>query len=433
MDLTTWAIIVGLLLILMALSGSLIKRLPLSLALIYLIAGYEIGPAGLDILDVQPFLNTQLLEKLAEITLLITLFSAGLKLRLPLNDRRWLISIKLAGIGMLISILLLTLLCYMLGFSLGVSLLIAAILAPTDPALASSVQVEHAGDKDLVRFCLTGESGMNDAIAFPFVILALELIKLEYHQIDFAHWFLTEMFWVIPGGIVLGSGLGAMTGRAVLYLRTQQKEAVGLDEFLVLGLIALSYGLALALNVSGFLSVFCAGLAFCRTKREQPTLLPSYELEKLAELATDEQHARPLVMMAVRGFNEQLERIAEVTIVLIIGAIFTFSEVSKESLLISAIFFLLIRPLAVNVSLIGFPVSPVQRRLVCWFGIRGVGSIFYLFYAANNGLSEELLNLIFSNVMTVIALSIVLHGVSVTPLMNHYRRWKGGRISATSR
>lgn len=421
-QLAIWALLIGLLLIGMAFSNSRLKRLPLSGAMIYLLVGYALGSAGLQLFDPNPYHNAPLLERLAEIALLVSLFSAGLKLRLPFADLRWRLSLRLALVTMLITIGLVAGLGLLLGLPLGAAILLGAILAPTDPVLASDVQVDDARDSDKLRFSLTGESGLNDGSAFPFVVLGLGLLH-AHTSINFWQWVIRDVAWSIGAGVLIGAASGALIGRLVLYLRTEQKEAVGLDEFLVLGLIGIAYGGALLLHASTFLSVFAAALALTRTPRlnTRSPRLPAYELEKLAELATTPQHAGPLMMRAVMGFNEQLERIAEVAIVILVGALIPFIIVDWQVVIIVAALVLVIRPIAVLLGLIDMRIDRSQRFLISWFGVRGIGSIYYLLYAINHSLPIPLLSFLISVTLGAVATSIVAHGISVTPLMTLYR------------
>ncbi|MDB6060811.1 MAG: Na+/H+ antiporter [Verrucomicrobiaceae bacterium] len=416
-----WALLIGVLLVVMAFSNSLVKRMPLSGAMIYLVVGYAISHGGMQLFSPNPYEHSLILERIAEIALLISLFSAGLKLRLPLSDPRWRLSLRLAIPSMLVTIALIAGIGVLLRLNIGAAILLGAILAPTDPVLASDVQVENVRDGDKLRFSLTGESGLNDGSAFPFVVLGLGLLQPQA-GINIWYWFAVDFVWSIGIGLCVGAACGAVVGRLVMYLRTEQKEAVGLDEFLVLGLIALAYGGALLLNASTFLAVFAAALAMTRATRlgEQSPRLPSYELEKLEELATNPEHAGPLMMRAVLGFNEQLERIAEVTVVILVGALIPFIDLNRHVLILIPALILIIRPLAVTLGLAGAGIDRSQHRLICWFGVRGIGSIYYLLFAINHNLPGELLTLFVSVTLAVVATSIVVHGISVKPLMQIY-------------
>ena len=129
-------------------------------------------------------------------------------------------------------------------------------------------------------------------------------------------------------------------------------------------------------------------------------------------------------MQALRGFNEHLERIGEVAVVLVVGAMLAFTSFNLNAILFVLLFFIVIRPIATWLALIGANVSGDQRSLISWFGIRGIGSIYYLMYAINHGLPNSLAEFIIAITLTTVTASIVLHGISVTPLMSLYARRK---------
>jgi NhaP-type Na+/H+ or K+/H+ antiporter len=428
MSFAIWALVIGVLLILMALSSSLLKRLPVSTGMLYLAAGYGLGPAEWGLMAPHPLEDSVSLERMAEITVLISLFATGLKLGLPLSHSHWRLPVRLAFVSMALTVALIaTVGMFGFGLSIGAAVLLGAILAPTDPVLASDVQVEDVHDRDRLRFSLTGEGSLNDGAAFPFVMLGLGLLGL--HDLGAAgwRWFAVDLCWAIAGGLLIGGALGALIGKLVVYLRTRHKEAVGLDEFLAMGLIALTYGVAQLSHAYGFLAVFAAGLALQRVKTPSAAnSLPILDAVSLQdrqageELATDTDHASAYMRQAVQGFNEQLERIAELTTVLAVGAMLPTIQVPAGAGWFLPVLFLVLRPVSVELGLLGSPVSHKQRALISWFGIRGIGSIYYLMYAVNHGLPRSLAESFIAITLTTVAVSIVLHGLSVTPLMRRY-------------
>lgn len=436
MSFAIWAVIVGTLLTTMALSSTLLKRLPLSTGMLYLAAGAVLGPAGWALMSPDPIKYSLILERMAEVAVLVSLFAAGLKLGVPLKDKRWFLPLRLAFISMTFTIAMITLvMVFGFGLSVGAAIMLAAILAPTDPVLASDVQVENGNDRDRLRFSLTGEGALNDGAAFPFVMLGLGLLGLHDLGVGGWRWVAVDVVWAIFGGLLLGAALGKLIGKLVVYLRSRHKESIGLDEFLLLGLIALSYGISILCHAYGFLAVFAAGLALQHVKEQEPAknsvepmalpvVLESQEAHEA--LATDPEHASAYMMQAVRGFNEQLEHIGEVAVVLVVGAMLAFTSFNLNAILFALLFFMVIRPIATWLGLIGADVSGDQRRLISWFGIRGIGSIYYLMYAINRGLPNSLAEFIIAITLTTVAASIVLHGISVTPLMSLYARRKKG-------
>ena len=420
----------------MALSGTLLKRLPLTTALLYLLVGAALGPWGAGLIRLHPVHSSALFERAAEFAVIVSLFTAGLKLRLPLSDRGWWLPVRLASASMVITVGLIAAAGVLLaGLPLGAAVLLGAVLAPTDPVLASDVQVAHPTDRDRLRFGLTGEAGLNDGTAFPFVLLGLGLLGLHDLGTLGWKWFAVDVAWAVAGGLGVGLAAGTLVARLVLYLRRTHKEAVGLDEFLSLGLLALAYGVAVLLHAYGFLAAFAAGVALRRVESrhsdesgrgEAPpdvtgaAAATSGEGEGDAEVATDAERAPAYMAKAVLGFNEQLERLCEVAIVLLIGGSLTAAAFTRETLWFVPLVFLVIRPLAVVLGLLGSRTDGAQRALIAWFGVRGVGSVYYLGYALQHGVDGEFAERLAGLTFATVAASVVLHGVSVTPLMKWY-------------
>jgi sodium/hydrogen antiporter len=422
-------IVVGAVLIVMALSGSVLKRLPLSTSMLYLAAGILIGPHALNLINFDPIAEAAIVERITEVAVIVSLFTAGLKLRVPLRDPLWRLPVVLASWSMALTVGLIALVgVAALELPLGAAILLGAVLAPTDPVLASDVQVTGPRDRDRLRFTLTGEAGLNDGTAFPFVMLGLGLLGLHETGEGGWRWFVVDILWAIPGGLLVGALLGTATGRLILFLRREHKEAVGLDDFLALGLIACSYGLALLLHTYGFLAVFAAGLALRKIEvstvgHEQAPdeVVAAATAEGRGEaIATDPETAPAYMMQAVLGFTEQLERIGEVAVVLLVGIMISVTVIPSDVLWFVPLLLLVIRPAAAAMGMIGSTTTPLQRAFIAWFGIRGFGSIYYLMYAIVHGVSDEIARLLMGTTLAVVATSVVVHGVSVTPLMRRY-------------
>jgi NhaP-type Na+/H+ or K+/H+ antiporter len=433
LEFALWSVIVGLLLVLMALAGSVLRRLPVSTAMLYLLVGLAVSPFGLQLVAPDALADAHILERIAEVAVLLSLFTAGLKLSPGLRDRRWALPVRLAVNSMLVTVGLIALAAWLfLDLPPGACILLGAILAPTDPVLASEVQLQDPGDQDRLRFALTGEGGLNDGSAFPFVMLGLGLLGLHDLGAWGWRWVVQDVLWATAAGLGVGWLLGIVIGRLVLHLRREHKEAVGLDDFLALGLIALSYGCALLLHAYGFLAVFAAGVAMRRLERRQgggEASLPAVEQalvdpdRSVAEnVAVDPKHAPAFMARAVLAFNEQAEHIGEVAAVIAIGTLLWAVAWDAAAWWFVPLLLLGIRPLAVRVGLGGARVLRGQRWLIGWFGIRGVGSLYYLMYAINHGLPASLADRMVALTLTVVVASIVVHGVSVTPLMGAYER-----------
>jgi NhaP-type Na+/H+ or K+/H+ antiporter len=332
---------------------------------------------------------------------------------------------------MLVTIALLTLLgIFALGLPVGAALVLGATLAPTDAVLASDVQVENVSDRDRVRFGLTGEAGLNDGVALPLFLLGLGLLGLHELGPNGWRWFAVDFIWGIMAGIASGWLLGFLIGHLVVYLRQVHHEAVGLEEFIALGLIALSYGVALLCQSDAFLAVFTAGVALrhiehrASGEKRPEQVVGTIHVGRELEIAIDPQKAPAYMAHAVLSFNDQLERIAEVGVVLLVGGMLSMGYISPEAIMVAPMLFLVIRPVAVMLGLAGSRAPVVQRNLMAWFGIRGIGSIYYVLAAVEYGLPKDLAHRSIALILTLVAISIIIHGISATPLMDLYRRWR---------
>ena len=212
----SWFVAGGLLLTIMALAGSVLKRLPLSASILYLGVGVLIGPLGLGMLTINPLgeEDIEIIERLAEIAVILSLFAAGLKMRVPFNDARWRMPLLLAFVSMTLTVAMITGVgVFLLGLPLGGAVLLGAVLAPTDPVLAADVQVDRPKDNEQLRFALTGEAGFNDGTAFPFVMLGLGLLGLHELGAYGWRWWVVDVLWAIPGGLAIGALLESPTTR----------------------------------------------------------------------------------------------------------------------------------------------------------------------------------------------------------------------------
>lgn len=424
MEFAQWCLLIGALLVLVVLVEPRVRRLPISTAMIYLGLGWLFAAVGW--LALSPLSNPALWERISEVAVIISLFCAGLKLRSPLYSKLWRLPVALAFGSMTITVGLITLVAVALfDIPWWAAVILGAVLAPTDPVLASEVQVTHAQDTDQVRFTLTGEAGFNDGTAFPFLMLGLGLHGEHELGAYGWRWVAIDVVWAIFGGLAIGAILGIAVGRFVIYLRQKHQEAVGLDDFLALGLIAFAYGGALTAHTYGFLAVFAAGVALRAVERHlTPGEAPEEvnAVAKVEEVVTDHPEKTPAHMAeAVLRFNEQLEHIGELALVLIIGAMIQVQEVPLKALVFAVLIFGLIRPLAVAPFAYLAGMKPVQIAMVSWFGVRGIGSIYYLFHAVGKGVPADLAELLTTVTLWVIGLSIIVHGISVTPLMSWYQ------------
>lgn len=399
-------LVIGMLLLGVTLGSSWITRLPLSYALIYLIAGILLGPYGVGIIDLQP--DAEFLEHLTELVVIVSLFACGIKMNRPLNFVAWHSTVRLIGLLMPLSIAAIAVLVHFaLGLNWGAAILLGAILAPTDPVLASEVQLNHTDDINELRFGLTSEGGLNDALAFPFVYFGLYwLTKDSNWQTWFKSWVAIDLIWAIAAGIAGG----VLVARTINHLSTHFRKLNGIEreveDLIALATILLTYGLTELVNGYGFLAVFVAGV-FVRRSRS---------------VETEYKHSQ-------LHFIGLLEQLLEVGTILLLGALLRLEPMLAylgPSLLVAVALIFVIRPVATWISTIGDNLRPTTRLLFGWFGIRGVGSLYYLFYAISSGIAPEVAAPLSWITFFTITFSMLVHGVSATPLMNWYENRFGG-------
>jgi len=430
---STWCLIIGVLLILIGLSDTWRRRLPVSTSVLYLVAGYLLGPQGFGFIQIGLPNDAGLVEMMAEIALLISLFAVGLRLRVRLSDRMWLAPVLMATLAMVLTIAAMVGVGIALGLTLGAALLLASILAPTDPVLASDLQVDNIKDRDQLRFSLTGEGGLNDGAAFPFLMLALGVLGLHELGPLGSRWWSVDVAWATLGGLALGWALGLAFSRAVVYLRHEREQAFGMESFLTLGLIALTYGLALSIATYGFLAVFAAGLAVRHIEhRHDLNRSPGADKtiaarDKGVAAAATPALTSAYMAKAVLDFALDLEKLAELTVMLVVGALLTSQAFTGTSLIVALTLIFVARPIAIYLAPIGTLLTPTQRRLAAWFGIRGIGSVYYLAFAITHGPTMNEMRIITDAVLVTIVVSVLLHGSSATPIMELYRTRRASR------
>lgn len=432
----------GALLLLMALSSVYIRRLPVTTSLVYLLIGVAVGPAGLGWLAIDLTSEATWFERLTEIAVIASLFVSGLTLRLPLWHAAWRAPIRLAGPAMLLTIVGVAAVLHLaLGWSPAVAVLTAAALAPTDPVLAGEVAVSEAADEDRMRYGLSGEAGLNDGMAFPFVVFGLWWLNAGALGEWVWGWTLSRLLWAVPAGLLVGYGCGFLIGRLGIALRQREQDIHAPSDFLCLALIALSYTGAESIQGWGFLSVFAAGVGMRHAERRIVQENPHPEVARPpGEPAQDHPPAEDLVprqptesdletpavaagMLVSESliFGDTLERLLEVVLVVLVGVLLP-AHASVAGAVVAGLLFFVVRPLAVSAALLGSGLSRMHRLMLCWFGIRGIGSLYYLSYALTHGLSGDQARDAIGVVVTVAAASIVLHGMTAQPLVARYER-----------
>jgi sodium/hydrogen antiporter len=385
----------------------LLKELPLSLPIICVGIGYGLFLLPLPGAKPLPMEYPELTERATELVVIIALMGAGLKLDRPFGWGRWVPTWRLLGPTMILSIIGIAALAHMvLGFDLPSSILIGAVLAPTDPVLASDVQVgpPNSGhdEEDEVRFALTSEAGLNDGLAFPFVNLAIALAGLVSLSDTawIADWVLVDVLWKLGAGVAVGWVCGRVLGWLIFRIPNRAKLSRTGDGFVALGVTCLTYGLTEMAHGYGFLAVFVAALSLRAVERHH------------------DYHER------LHDFIEQSERLVMMVLLVLFGGAIAsglFAPLDWNAVLFAVGALLIVRPLAGWIGLLGFPGSRFERGVMAFYGIRGIGSAYYLAYAFNAEVFEGAAY-IWAVVGLVVLVSIVMHGVTVTPCMTYLER-----------
>lgn len=400
----------GALVLMMAWLPMLLRKAPLSLPILCVGAGaalFALPP--LRPFAVHPLQYPVVVERLSELVVIVSLMGAGLKIDRIIGLRSWALTWRLLGIAMPATMLIVAgLASSLMGIGVASALLIAAVLAPTDPVLASDVQVEGPGEgtEDEARFALTSEAGLNDGLAFPFVHLAIALSASSFGSADLLEWFGRDLLWKTVLGVAAGYAIGRGLGYLTFHLPMRASLSRTGDGFVALAVTLLAYGVVETLGGFGFLAVFVSALALRNASRDH------------------DYHDR------LHGFAEEAERLLMMSLLVLFGGIVAFGGLLDAfdwwMLLFVAGVLLIARPAAGLLSLAGSKLHWREQLVISFFGIRGMGSIYYLAFALNHGSFADPQGL-WAIVGGVVLASILLHGITVTPALRLLDRWQHRR------
>ena len=377
-----------------AFSASLVY---LALGLVAAVALEVFGLARPDPIDDHSFY-----ERAAELAVIVALFGTGLKLERELRFAAW------QGVGRLLLIAMpLTIAAVavfgtqVMGLSLGAAIVLAAVLAPTDPVLAGDVGVGPPGEEDESEpsFSITGEAGLNDGLAFPFVLLGIILAGQEPAG-WFGDWLLQDVLYKVVVGIAIGSALGYGIAAAAVRLRDRDLLAAELDGWLAIAAVLVIYGATETAGAYGFLAAFAGGVAFRRYEH-------GHEYNR-----------------SVHNGAETVEKFGELALILLLGSSVTIAGLQAPGWtgwLLAPVLLLAIRPASVAAALVGTRTPARERAFAAWFGVRGIGSLYYIAVAVGAGVlsASETTTIVWTTIVCVIA-SIVVHGTTASGLS---RRW----------
>lgn len=408
----------GAMILLVAWLPIVLKKLPLSLPIICLAIGFAIfSVPPFSVWAPHPDKTPLLVERAAELIVIVSLMGAGLKIERAVRWRSWNVTWRLLGIAMPLTILLVMLLGYhLLGLGLATALLFAGSLAPTDPVLAGDVQIDHDEDKEQAeaKFALTSEAGLNDALAFPFIHLAIAIALAGGMHFDvLGEWLLVDVIWKLAVGLALGIGMGGGIGWMIYRLPADTRLSRTGDGFIALGSTFVVYTVTEFAHGYGFLAVFVAGLT-------------------IRHIARDHEFNKRL-----HDFADESERLLMMVLLVLFGGMLAaglLADIGWREIVFALAMLLVIRPLAGWVSLIGVRRPKLERAIIAFFGIRGLGSVYYLSYGFNHAEFEYEYSL-WGTLGLIVAGSIVMHGVLVTPALNRlhrYHREKAAKLASGS-
>lgn len=398
-------VVLGLACLGMAWMPALTKTIKISYAIIYVAFGFAIYLFIDGLPDPDPTAEENITMRLTEMVVIVSLMGTGLKINEPFSFKRWVVPLRLVSITMLLSIAATTLLAYFwLGLPLPSALLLAAALAPTDPVLASDVQTGSPGEQSNsdVRFSLTAEGGLNDGMAFPFTWLAILIATADAGAETIQSWLLNEVLYKV----VVGVGSGWLFGKGLSYLVFKLPGKASLntfgDGFVALSSTLLVYGATELLHGYGFIAVFIAAVTLRNVEMHHEYY------NKLHE------------------FTDQIERILVAIVLILFGGTMAngiLSGLTWELVAFALVTIFVIRPAAAYPSMFGTDLDNREKLVISFFGIKGVGSLFYLSFALNETSfvrSREL----WAIVSLIILFSIVVHGVTATKAIRTVEREK---------
>ncbi|NBB23658.1 sodium:proton antiporter [Porphyrobacter sp. SLTP] len=342
-----------------------------------------------------PISHPQWWETMSEMAVIVALFATGMRLDVVRPFARWRVTWRLLAVAMPLTIGAMVLAGMAVGLPLASALLLGAVLAPTDPVLAGDLQVgpPTEGGEHPVRFALTTEAGLNDGLAFPFVYLAIAALG-GISGTEAFNWLSYDVAYRIAAGAVSGGLTGWLLGQVVFRWPMGNILAETGSGVLALAGVLVCYGAAEFIHGYGFVACFVGGMAFRRVEAKH-SFHSNLHLFNLAI-----EHALTAVLLLMTG-----------------AALGTYAAwVEWKHVAIAASLIFLVRPLSGWVALAGSGLPPRERFVTAAFGVRGIGSLYYLAFAASAAPLAGLTDL-WLIVLLAIALSALVHGLSAAPVL----------------
>jgi sodium/hydrogen antiporter len=383
-------------------------RAPVAAAVVCLAVGMLAGAWDAR-LGVHALEHARAAQVLSEMVLLVCLFCTGLRIAVPLDLTAWRVPLRLAAFTLPATIVLVAVAANaFLGLPFPQALLLGAILGPTDPVLASDLKLSSAPREESLRFALTAEGALSSTFALPFVLFALGLCG-QHDLGPFAlHWIALDLLWALAAGVLVGWLLGALGAHGLSRLESRGAAGhLGLTELLLLAsVLALTYSISVLLHANGFLAVFAAGSSLARGGVLR--MRPGAPWRRV--LVT------PRLTRALSSAAARVERLAELAMVIVLGALLTVSSVRPSLILFALLVLIAVRPVAARLGLGRAGGGELDRQLIAWFGIRGVASMYYAMFAVDEGLSTPVAAELTAVTLVVLATSIALHALTALPL-----------------
>lgn len=407
---------VGLATLAAAVLPRLLRRAPISMPAVFLATG-ALGFSLLPQLpDPSPIDHPEIALHLTEICVIVSLMGAGLAINRPFAWGTWGTTWRLLAITMPLSMVAVGVMGWAaLGLGAASAMLLAAALAPTDPVLATEVQVSEPVDEpgtqdDEARFALTSEAGLNDGLAFPFTYAAIAVSLSGLAPGGWlGRWALLDVVWRLSVGVAIGFLVGWLLGRLFFSsLAERLRITEHTQGFAALAATFLAYGVAEVAEGYGFIAVFVCAVTLRGTER-------AHKYHKV-----------------LHAFVEQIERLLTVAVIVLVGGALArgaFAGLGWAEVGLVLAFLLVVRPLAGWVALRGGRTGPRERAVVSFFGVRGVGSLFYVAYAVQEGEFPDA-DRLWAIVGLVVVGSVLIHGAAATPVMRALDRRRERRATA---
>lgn len=381
------------------LAATIVPRLTvnrfLSAPMVFMLMGLAVFLLPIDI-NLPNLVEARWPERLTEVGVLIALTAAGLKINQPFSWKSWELSWRLLAFTMPLTIGATALLgWWALGMVPATALLLGAVIAPTDPVLATEVETTDPSSPDYsrTRVALTTEAGMNDGLAFPFTHLAIAVALVGLNPEGWlAGWLVMDVFYRIILGAIIGAATGWLLARLLFSIPSADLFTTG---SIALSLTLMPYALAELASAYGFISVFVSACTF------------------------RQQESRHHYQKILHDFSEEMERILVAVLMFLVGAYIAsgaLAPLTWQGVAVALAVIFLVRPLAGIVSFAYHSLSPWDKWVISFYGIRGIGSLYYLGYALHRTEFAQAKEL-WAVVLLIIVCSVVVHGLSAKPVM----------------